>query len=68
VLGAFFDAGLADELHVYVAPLLVGGSGALSALAGVGVGRLRDALRFDSAVLRRLGGGWLLRTRITPPA
>ncbi len=36
LLGSFFDAGLIDEAHVFVAPKLLGGSGAKSPLAGAG--------------------------------
>ena len=36
LLGAFFDRQLIDEVHVFVAPKLLGGAGATSPLAGVG--------------------------------
>jgi diaminohydroxyphosphoribosylaminopyrimidine deaminase/5-amino-6-(5-phosphoribosylamino)uracil reductase len=36
LLGSFFDAGLIDEVHVFVAPKLLGGAGAKSPLAGAG--------------------------------
>lgn len=45
VHGAFLDAGAADELHVFVAPTLVGGAGAPSPVGGNGVARLAEALR-----------------------
>lgn len=35
-LGAFIDAGLADEARVYVAPILIGGRGAPAALNAIG--------------------------------
>ena len=35
-LGAFVDAGLADEARVFVAPRLMGGRGAPAALDGLG--------------------------------
>jgi len=43
VHGSFVDAGLADELRLFMAPLLIGGSGAPGAVAGVGCARLADA-------------------------
>lgn len=64
VLGAFQDAGLADELHVYIGPLLIGGRDAVGALHGVGPPTLKQALRVSAAALRRLGSGWLLRARL----
>jgi diaminohydroxyphosphoribosylaminopyrimidine deaminase/5-amino-6-(5-phosphoribosylamino)uracil reductase len=58
VLGRFFDAGLADELHIYVAPLLVGGRDAPGPLGGLGPRRVRDALRWPGPLrFIRLGDG-----------
>ncbi len=45
VLGAFFDADLIDELHLFIAPKIIGG-GKL-AFRGDGVAALADASRFD---------------------
>lgn len=36
-LGAFFDQRLIDELHVFIAPKLLGGSAAKSPVAGIGL-------------------------------
>lgn len=44
VLGAFLDAGVADEVHVFVAPKIVGGDNALSPIGGTGIARIADAL------------------------
>jgi diaminohydroxyphosphoribosylaminopyrimidine deaminase/5-amino-6-(5-phosphoribosylamino)uracil reductase len=44
LLGSFVDAGLGDEFHVFVAPKILGGTSALSPLAGVGVERMADAM------------------------
>lgn len=44
VLGSFLDARAADEYHVYVAPKLVGGTGAPSPVGGAGVAGIGDAL------------------------
>src|SRR5207237_1189247 len=46
VLGGFLDAGAADEVHVFVAPKVVGGDGALSPVGGIGVERIAEAMRF----------------------
>lgn len=64
LLGSFVDQRLADEFHIYVAPLLIGGGRAISALNASGPAALRDALRLGKRVLvRRLGSGWLLQAR-----
>jgi diaminohydroxyphosphoribosylaminopyrimidine deaminase/5-amino-6-(5-phosphoribosylamino)uracil reductase len=49
VLGSFFDAGLIDQLLVFIAPKLIGGRAAKSALGGEGLPKMLDA-----AILREL--------------
>ena len=44
-LGSFLDARLIDEVHVFVAPKLVGGGEARTAVAGAGVADMSSALR-----------------------
>jgi diaminohydroxyphosphoribosylaminopyrimidine deaminase/5-amino-6-(5-phosphoribosylamino)uracil reductase len=55
---AFIAAGLADELLVYIAPALLGGP--RLALGDLGVDSIGDALRYDFAVIERLGDDVLL--------
>ena len=43
--GAFFDAGEIDEVRLFLAPLLLGGSKARDPLEGEGVEHIADALR-----------------------
>lgn len=65
VLGAFFDAGLADEVHAYVSPRLIGGAGAVSPLHGTGVERVAQTVSLgQAAAMRRVGEDWLLRARL----
>ncbi len=45
VLGSFLDAGLIDEVHVFIAPVLAGGDRALSPIGGGGVDKIAEALR-----------------------
>jgi diaminohydroxyphosphoribosylaminopyrimidine deaminase/5-amino-6-(5-phosphoribosylamino)uracil reductase len=66
VLGSFFDQKLADEVHIYQAPVLIGGQSAPAALAGHGAATLREGLRLtESAHSERIGDGWLIRARLT---
>lgn len=65
LLGRFFDAGLADEAHVYIAPCLIGGGDAPSALGGRGVDAVARAWRFvHPPRCRRLGDGWFVQGRL----
>ncbi|HZZ79256.1 MAG TPA: bifunctional diaminohydroxyphosphoribosylaminopyrimidine deaminase/5-amino-6-(5-phosphoribosylamino)uracil reductase RibD [Gemmataceae bacterium] len=47
LLGAMHDVDVIDEVHVFVAPLLIGGSTAPGPLGGNGIGPLSDASRFQ---------------------
>jgi diaminohydroxyphosphoribosylaminopyrimidine deaminase/5-amino-6-(5-phosphoribosylamino)uracil reductase len=53
LVGAFLDADLVDELHVYTGPLLLADADALPAAWGRAAPRLSDARRFALASLRR---------------
>lgn len=56
VLGGFLDAKLANEVHVFIAPKIVGGGGALSPVGGGGVGRLADALKLSELETQNIDG------------
>jgi diaminohydroxyphosphoribosylaminopyrimidine deaminase/5-amino-6-(5-phosphoribosylamino)uracil reductase len=61
VLGSFLDAGVIDEVHVDVAPLLVGGTEAKSPVAGRGVARLADALALGRWHVETVGNNVRIR-------
>lgn len=64
LLGRFFDQGLADEFHVYVAPLLIGGRSAAGPLNAEGVRAVAGAFHPpQTARLKPLGAGYFLHTR-----
>ena len=65
LLGAFADQNLADEIHVYVAPLLIGGRDAVSPLSGLGVETVARSPRLPADTTpRRIGAGWLFQARL----
>ena len=64
---SFLSAGLVDRVTAYVAPLLVGGAGARSPLAGEGPARLADAHRLAGLDAVRVGADMRLSARIVPP-
>jgi diaminohydroxyphosphoribosylaminopyrimidine deaminase / 5-amino-6-(5-phosphoribosylamino)uracil reductase len=64
---SFLSAGLVDRVTAYVAPLLVGGAGARSPLAGEGPARLTDAHRLGVLEAVRIGTDVRLSARLLPP-
>jgi diaminohydroxyphosphoribosylaminopyrimidine deaminase / 5-amino-6-(5-phosphoribosylamino)uracil reductase len=61
VLGSFLDAGALDEVHVFVAPRLVGGSAALTAVGGTGVATMAEALRLTGGTWEEIEGDLYFR-------
>lgn len=47
VAAAFLDSGLVNKVTVFIAPVIIGGRDAPSAIGGLGVDRISDALRLD---------------------
>lgn len=63
VLGSFLDAGDIDEVHVYLAPRIIGGATAKSPVAGAGREKLADTLQLAQWQIEQLDGdvylhGW----------
>jgi len=50
VLGSFFDSRLVQEIHAYLAPVVIGGAGARNAIDGLGIGELSEAFRLEPVV------------------
>ncbi|MBL4693936.1 bifunctional diaminohydroxyphosphoribosylaminopyrimidine deaminase/5-amino-6-(5-phosphoribosylamino)uracil reductase RibD [Candidatus Gracilibacteria bacterium] len=53
--GAFFDAGLVDKAIFYIAPRIIGGTGALSAVGGEGVSKLSKTWDFGVVDVNIIG-------------
>ncbi|MCA9079226.1 MAG: bifunctional diaminohydroxyphosphoribosylaminopyrimidine deaminase/5-amino-6-(5-phosphoribosylamino)uracil reductase RibD [Planctomycetaceae bacterium] len=64
VLGSFHDAGLIDEVHVFIAPKLIGGAAALSPLGGIGKTSVPEHASLERLTCERLGDDSYLRGRI----
>lgn len=60
---ALLRAGLVDELHWFAAPSLLGGD-ARSAIAGLGIPKLSDRIRFEWMDMRRLGPDLYVHARL----
>jgi diaminohydroxyphosphoribosylaminopyrimidine deaminase/5-amino-6-(5-phosphoribosylamino)uracil reductase len=62
--GAFLDAGEIDEIRLFLAPLLLGGSAARDPLEGEGVERISEALRAISFDCESVGEDLLISARV----
>jgi diaminohydroxyphosphoribosylaminopyrimidine deaminase/5-amino-6-(5-phosphoribosylamino)uracil reductase len=62
--GAFLDAGEIDEVRLFLAPLLLGGSAARDPLEGEGVERISDALRALTLDCERIADDILISARL----
>jgi diaminohydroxyphosphoribosylaminopyrimidine deaminase/5-amino-6-(5-phosphoribosylamino)uracil reductase len=62
--GAFLDAGEIDEIRLFLAPLLLGGSAARDPLEGEGVAHISDALRALSFDCESVGDDLLISARL----
>lgn len=67
LLGAFFDARLINECHVFIAPKLVGGEQARGPFAGLGVADLSEAVGVDVLSAQSIGEDIYLCGRIRSP-
>ena len=64
ILGGFFDIGLIDEIHAFIAPKLVGGLAARTPLAGVGLDFVPVEASLDAPTVQLLDGDVYLHGRI----
>jgi diaminohydroxyphosphoribosylaminopyrimidine deaminase / 5-amino-6-(5-phosphoribosylamino)uracil reductase len=62
--GAFLDAGEIDEIRLFLAPLLLGGSAARDPLEGKGVEQISEALRALTCECERIGEDLLISARL----
>lgn len=64
LLGSLFDAGAVDEVHVFIAPKIIGGAAAPSPIAGEGLPQMSQALGLDHPTVELLDGDVYLHGRI----
>jgi diaminohydroxyphosphoribosylaminopyrimidine deaminase/5-amino-6-(5-phosphoribosylamino)uracil reductase len=64
VLGSFLDGRLIDEVHVFIAPKLIGGGEAKSPLGGLGVAKVAEALSLRNCRVEMLDGDVYLNGKV----
>jgi diaminohydroxyphosphoribosylaminopyrimidine deaminase / 5-amino-6-(5-phosphoribosylamino)uracil reductase len=62
--GAFLDAGEVDDVRLFIAPVVVGGSSARDPLEGEGVDRISEATRALTMQCRSIGDDLLVTARM----
>jgi diaminohydroxyphosphoribosylaminopyrimidine deaminase/5-amino-6-(5-phosphoribosylamino)uracil reductase len=55
LFGSLFDRGLVDKVIAFIAPIIIGGAEARTAVAGRGVDRVADSFRLERVRVERLG-------------
>jgi diaminohydroxyphosphoribosylaminopyrimidine deaminase/5-amino-6-(5-phosphoribosylamino)uracil reductase len=64
LLGMLFDLRAIDEVHVFVAPKIIGGDGALAPIGGAGIEHIEDALALLDPQWEHVGEDFYLHGRI----
>lgn len=65
VASSFLDARLVDEVYLFIAPILIGGSTAPEVYSGRGVDEVRNASRLRNVEVSEIGGDVLIHGRLT---
>jgi diaminohydroxyphosphoribosylaminopyrimidine deaminase/5-amino-6-(5-phosphoribosylamino)uracil reductase len=68
VLGTLLDMRAIDEIHLFVAPKLIGGQQALSPVGGLGLARIADSLCSAEVVWRQIDDDLYLHARLNNAA
>jgi diaminohydroxyphosphoribosylaminopyrimidine deaminase/5-amino-6-(5-phosphoribosylamino)uracil reductase len=55
LLGSLFDCGLVDKVTAFIAPIIIGGKEAKTAVSGEGVGKVVDSLRLERIRVEKFG-------------
>ena len=66
VLGTLFDGGLVDKVMAFIAPAIIGGSDAPTAVAGRGAANIAGAVRLHDVSSRRAGSDLIVTGYVKP--
>ena len=64
LLGSLLDARQIDEVYVFIAPKLLGGESARTAVAGAGIAQLSAALTLESPAVEQVGEDTYIHARV----
>lgn len=64
LLGAFFDRGLIDEVHAFVAPKMIGGAKALSPIGGAGLAAIPGVSNLKAMRVTPIGDDLLIEADV----
>lgn len=64
VLGSLFEQRLIDEVHVFVAPKLIGGEAAPSPIAGLGLAEMQQATQIETPQIEIVGNDVYIHGRL----
>jgi diaminohydroxyphosphoribosylaminopyrimidine deaminase/5-amino-6-(5-phosphoribosylamino)uracil reductase len=64
LLGTLFDRQLIDEVHVFIAPKMVGGNAAISPVGGAGIEQMAQALALADITIEELDGDVYVHGRV----
>ncbi len=60
LLGAFFDSHLVDRVFAFIAPIIIGGQDAKTAVSGAGVARISDAFKLKKVRIAQFNDEFLI--------
>jgi diaminohydroxyphosphoribosylaminopyrimidine deaminase/5-amino-6-(5-phosphoribosylamino)uracil reductase len=55
LMGSMFDQKLVDKVVAFIAPVIIGGDKAITAVAGIGVDKMADAIRLQNVIIEKFG-------------
>ncbi len=65
LLGSLLDANAIDEVHVFIAPKLIGGNDALTAIAGQGIAEMANAINLTQVKMQLLETDIHIQARVS---
>jgi diaminohydroxyphosphoribosylaminopyrimidine deaminase / 5-amino-6-(5-phosphoribosylamino)uracil reductase len=64
LLGSLLDAGQIDEVHIFIAPKLIGGMNAPSPVGGPGVEKMAEAIALSAPIVEQIGSDLYVHCRV----